>query len=148
MMQKVIALYEEEAKNEATYNTAEAANDQVGMETARARHQELCQEARDNGKDFCFMLRLYTSMKERGNVVVDLDDVHDYQVAEVMEILHKFGIEKFTFSSTWSSAISAAWEISQHGYILAGMVQINGQTKDFSSDEWKKVPALVFNINE
>ncbi len=148
MMEKIVAMYEENRKNEAAYDAAEAAKDQEGMEAARARHQQLCQEARDNGKDFCFMLRLYTSMKERGNLVIDLDDVHDYQVKEVAGVLLQFGVKHFTFSSTWSSAISAAWEFGQHGYHLGGMIQVNSQFRDFHSDEWKKVPALVFNINE
>ena len=146
-MEKLIAMYEENRKNEAAYDAAEAANDQAGMEAERARHQELCQEARDNGKDFCFMLRLYTSMKERGNVVIDLNDVHDNQVEEVAGILHKFGVEKFTFSSTWSSAISAMWQFCQYGFIMGGMIQINSETKNFHTGEWKKAPAVVFTVN-
>ena len=148
MMEKIKALFEENRKNEAAYDAAEAANDQDGMEAARARHDELCQLARDNGKDFCFMLRLYTSMKERGNVVIDLNDVHDNQVEEVAGILHKFGVKKFTFSSTWSSAISTAWELCQHGFIMGGMIQINGEHQDFRTGEWKKAPAIVFTVNE
>ena len=148
MMEKIIAMYEENRKNEAAYDAAEAANDQDKMEAERTRHHELCLEARDNGKDFCFMLRLYTSMKERGNVVVDLTDVHDYQVAEVMAVLRKFGVKKFTFSSTWSSAISAAWEIAQNGYHMEGMVQVNDQYEDILAGGRKKIPALLFAINE
>lgn len=148
MMEKIIAMYEENRKNEAAYDAAEAANDQAGMEAERARHHELCQEARDNGKDFCFMLRLYTSMKERGNVVIDLNDVHDNQVEEVAGILHRFGVKEFTFSSTWSSAISAMWEFCQHGFIMGGMIQINSESQNFHTGEWKKAPAIVFTVNE
>ena len=148
MMEKIVAMYEENRKNEAAYDAAEAANDQDKMEAERTRHHELCLEARDNGKDFCFMLRLYTSMKERGNVMIDLNDVHDYQVEEVAGILHKFGVKKFTFSSTWSSAISAVWDFCQHGFTMAGMIQINGECQDFRTGEWKKAPAIVFTVNE
>lgn len=148
MMEKIKALFEENRKTEVAYDAAEAIDDQAGMEAARARHKELCQEARDNGKDFCFMLRLYTSMKERGNIVIDLNDVHENQVEEVAGILLKFGVKKFTFSSTWSSAVSAMWEFCQHGFIMAGMVQINGECQDFRTGEWKKAPAIVFTVNE
>ena len=148
MMEKIIAMYEENRKNEAAYDAAEAANDQDKMEAERTRHHELCLEARDNGKDFCFMLRLYTSMKERGNVVIDLNDVHENQVEEVAGILLKFGVKKFTFSSTWSSAISAAWEFCQHGFTMGGMIQINSECQDFRTGEWKKAPAIVFTVNE
>lgn len=147
MMQKIKALFQEEKLTEAAYDAAEAAGDQKGMENARARHHELCKEAQENGKDFCFMLRLYTDMKERGNVVIDLNDVHDYQVEEVVGILHKFGVEKFTFSSTWSSAISAMWQFCQYGFIMGGMIQINSETKNFHTGEWKKAPAVVFTVN-
>ena len=51
MMEKIIAMYEENRKNEAAYDAAEAANDQDKMEAERTRHHELCLEARDNGKD-------------------------------------------------------------------------------------------------
>ena len=147
-MEKIIAMYEENRKNEAAYDAAEAANDQDKMEAERTRHHELCLEARDNGKDFCFMLRLYTSMKERGNVVIDLSDVHDNQVEEVAGILHKFGVKKFTFSSTWSSAISAMWQFCQRGFIMGGMIQINGECQNFRTGEWEKAPAIVFTVNE
>jgi len=148
MMQKVIDLYEENRKNEAAYDAAEAAKDQEGMEAARSRHEELCQLARDNGRDFCYMLRLYTSMKERENVVIDLDDVHDNQVEEVAGILHEFGVKKFTFSSTWSSAISAVWEFCQRGFVMEGLIQINSTSQNFHTGEWKKAPAIVFTTNE
>lgn len=148
MMEKIKALFEESRKVEAAYDAAEAIDDKGGMEAARARHEELCKEARDYGKDFCFMLRLYTSMKERGNVVIDLDDVHDYQVEEVAGILLKFGVKKFTFSSTWSSAISAVWEFCQRGFTMGGMIKINSGSQDFRTGEWKKAPAIVFTVNE
>lgn len=148
MMEKVIALYEKEAANEAAYDAAEAANDQAAMEAARDLHKAHRQEAEDNGREFCYMLRLYTDMKERGNELIDLNDVDDYHVAEVMEILQNFGIQSFTFSSTWSSAISAVWEISKHGYKLDGMVQINGKYPKILTHEFEKIPAFVFGINE
>lgn len=148
MMEKIKAMYEANQKNEAAYDAAEAIADQAGMEAARARHEELCKEARDYGKDFCFMLRLYTEMKERGNELIDLNRVDDNQAEEVIAILNKFGIKKFTFSSTWSSTITAAWEISQHGCTLEGMIQINSEYPEFRSNERKKIPALVFSINK
>ena len=147
-MEKVIALYEKEAANEAAYDAAEAAGDQAGMEAAREQHKAHCQEAEDNGREFCYMLRLYTDMKERGNELIDLNDVHDYQVAEVIEILLRFGVQRFTFSSTWSSAVTAAWEIGQHGYKLEGMTRVNSQFEKIMSNEREKIPAFVFGINE
>ena len=148
MMEKIKAMYEAEQKNESAYDAAEAIGDQAGMEAARARHEELCQEARGNGKDFCYILRLYTEMKERGNELIDLNRVDDNQSEEVITILNKFGIKRFTFSSTWSSAITAAWEMSQHGCTLEGMIQINSEYPEFRSNERKKIPALVFAVNE
>ena len=147
-MEQIIALYEKEAANRAAYDAAEIAGDQAAMEAARAQHKENCQAARDNGSDFCFMLRLYTEMKDRGNELIDLNDVHDYQVAGVMTILHLFGIQRFTFSSTWSSAVNAAWEITQHGYKLEGMTQVNSQFTKIMSDEREQIPAFIFTAIE
>jgi len=147
MMEKVIALYEKEAANVAAYDAAEAANDQAGMEAARDLHKAHCQEAEDNGREFCYMLRLYTDMKERGNTLIALDDVHDYQAEEVTAIFHRFGIQRFAFSSTWSSAISAMWELTAHGYSMDGMAQINGRYANVRTGEHEKIPAIIFSVN-
>lgn len=148
MMLDIIYHYENEAAAEAAYDAAKAAGNQESMAAAIAKHEALEQAAEDKGREFCFMLRLYTEMKERGNALIDLNDVHDFQVAEAVEILLKYGTRRFTFSSTWSSAVSAAWEIGQHGYKLEGMVQINSQFFKIHSDERQKIPAFVFSINE
>lgn len=141
-------MYEEEKKNEAAFDAAEAANDQAGMEAARARHTELIAQAREQGKNFCFILRLYSDMKERGNDMIDLNDIHDYQVPEVASILREFGIKQFSFSSTWSSAVSACWAFTQAGYVPSGMATINSQYKKFCSDERDQIPAFIFTVNE
>ena len=149
MMEKIIALFEENQKTETAYDAAEAKNDQAGMEAARARHQELCQLARDNGKDFCFMLRLFGEMKECGNQMIDLHDCHEDNVAETISIFKKYGVKQFSFSSTWSSAIKTSWAFIQSGCALEGMSNINSQyIKPFSHGQREQVPAYIFTINE
>lgn len=149
MMEKIKALFEENQKNEAAYDAAEAIDDQAGMEAARTRHQELCQEARDNGKDFCFILRLYTEMKECGNQMIDLHDCHEDNAAETISFFKKYGIQQFTFSSTWSSAVKTSWAFIQSGCALAGMTNINSlYIKPFSHGQREQVPAYIFTINE
>lgn len=147
MMEQVIALYKKEAANAAAYDAAKAANDQDGIEAARKAHKANNQEAIDNGQEFCFMLRLYNDMMERGNTLIALDDVHDYQAEEVTAIFHRFGILRFAFSSTWSSAISAMWELTAHGYSMDGMAQINGRYANVRTGEHEKIPAIIFSVN-
>ena len=57
------------------------------------------------------------------------------------------GIEAFTFSSTWSSAVETAWLFQKAGCILAGLIEINSQHKAFMSDEYEKAHGYLFKLN-
>lgn len=59
-----------------------------------------------------------------------------------------YGIEKFTFSSSWSSAVETAWLFTQNGCRLERIVEINGSHKAFMSDEYEKAHGYLFSIGE
>lgn len=89
------ALQLETTKN---YKAAKAANDEAGMEAARAAHME--QEARIEamGTTFSRLYDRYVSAQERGNEYIDWDDViWDNQVEGFVAGLREYGIEKFVF---------------------------------------------------
>lgn len=138
------ALQLETTKN---YKAAKAANDEAGMEAARAAHME--QEARIEamGTTFSRLYDRYVSAQERGNAYIDWDDViWDNHVEGFVASLRECGIERFVFSSGWSSAVETAWKLQQCGCKLEGLVEINGRSKSFDSDDYDKIHGYLFSL--
>ena len=69
------------------------------------------------------------------------------EVEGLVACMKKYGIEAFTFSSTWSSAVETAWLFQKAGCTLAGLIEINSQHKAFMSDEYEKAHAYLFGLN-
>ena len=129
------------------YNAAKAANDDAGMAAARAAHME--QEARieAKGATYCRLYDRYVSAQERGNAYIDWDDViWDKDVEGFVAGLREHGIERFVFSSGWSSAVETAWKLQQNGCKLEGLVEINGKHKSFGYDEYEKIHGYLFSL--
>lgn len=67
--------------------------------------------------------RDYRSSIESGYEYLNCEDTvrsaFDYAT-----VLKENGIEKFTFSSTWSGSVNDAWEFQKAGYIVEGMTNI------------------------
>ena len=90
----------------------------------------------------------YETAKDCGNEYIDLNDtIRDDEVEGLVACMKKYGIEAFTFSSTWSSAVETAWLFQKAGCTLAGLIEINSQHKAFMSDEYEKVHAYLFGLN-
>lgn len=90
----------------------------------------------------------YETAKACGNVYIDLNDtISDDAVEGLVACMKKYGIEAFTFSSTWSSAVETAWLFQKAGCTLAGLIEINSQHKAFMSDEYEKAHGYLFKLN-
>ena len=129
------------------YNSAMAANDDAGMAAARAAHME--QEARieAKGTTYAQLYYRYESAQERGNPYIDFDDViWDEKVEAFVAGLRQYGIDRFVFSSGWSSAVETAWKLQQNGCKLEGLVEINGKHKSIGNDEYDKVHGYLFSL--
>ena len=70
----------------------------------------------------------------------------DDKVAGLIENLRNLGIEHFTFSSTWSSAVETAWLFKENGCELEGLVQINSRYTSFRKNEYEKAAAYLFRV--
>lgn len=132
----------------AAYFTAKTANDQAGIEAARAARKALNEAVRAEGTEYKRIFGFYESAKERGNELIDLDDDFDElvraeKVPAMMAAFKKYGIEAFTFTSTWSNSVETAWLIAQNGYNPTGMVEINGRYTDFEGG-YEKVHGYLF----
>lgn len=90
----------------------------------------------------------YETAKDCGNEYLDLNDtIRDDTVEDLVACMKECGIEAFTFSSTWSSAVETAWLFQKAGCILAGLIEINSQHKAFMSDEYEKAHGYLFKLN-
>lgn len=140
--------YEREQEISAAYDAAEAANDEAGMEAARTAHRVLEESIRAKGETYCRIYRLYTEARERGNEYIDLSDCSQYDNAEALIVaFREYGIERFTFSSSWSSAVESAWAFLQSGCTLEGMTELNGRARNFRGSGFEKVHGYIFKVN-
>lgn len=141
--------YARETEIKAQYHEAEKAGNAEGQEAARMAYHELEEQIAAKGNPYARIYRLYSEAKERGNEYIDLNDtIWDEQVKPLIGSLREYGIEKFTFSSTWSSAVETAWLFTQNGCRLEGLVEINSRHKAFMSDEYEKAHGYLFSIGD
>lgn len=90
----------------------------------------------------------YETAKDCGNEYLDLNDtIRDDEAEGLVACMKKYGIEAFTFSSTWSSAVETAWLFQKAECTLAGLIEINSQHKAFMSDEYEKAHGYLFKLN-
>ena len=140
--------YEAETRCERAYDEAKRNNDENGMNAAREAYQTWEKVIGAKDQTYINLYRLYRDAQKRGNELIDLSDVvWDNQVEPLIASFREYGIERFTFSSGWSSAVETAWLFTELGCKLEGLVEINGQTKAFMSDELKKVHGYLFSVN-
>ena len=131
----------------ASYHAADQAEDLAGIEKARAEHDALLERIREEGSDFEMLYGLYCRAREIGNALIDIREPHEYNdAAKLIASLRKYGIEEFTFSSGWSSAIESAWEFTQQGCKLEGLVEVNDRIKSFGRKDYDKRHALLFRV--
>ena len=89
----------------------------------------------------------YETTKDCGNEYLDLNGtIRDDEVEGLVACMKKYGIEAFTFSSTWSSAVETAWFFQKAGCTLAGLIEINSQHKALVSDEYEKAHGYLFKV--
>lgn len=130
------------------YQSAKSAGDEAGIEAARAAHLALNDDIEAKGAVYARLYARYESAQERGNAFIDCGEViWDKDVASFVASLREYGIEKFVFSSTWSSAVETAWLLQQNGCRLEGLIEINGGLKRFCSDEYEKIHGYLFTVD-
>ena len=91
--------------------------------------------------------RAYETTRDCGNEYLDLNDIiSDDAVEALVTCMREYGIEAFTFSSTWSKAVETAWLFQKAGCQLAGLVELNSRYKALMSDEYEKAHGYLFRI--
>jgi hypothetical protein len=69
----------------------------------------------------------------------------DIDVYPLVGCFRDFGVEHFTFSSTWSSAVKTAWLFKMNGCEVEGLVEVNGNT-NYMTGKHEKMPAYKFAV--
>ena len=147
MLELMKKYYEQVQEIKRVYDAADEQNDEHGRVAAREAYHAWKDKVIAEGEDFWRVFQMYEYAQDRGNEYIDLHDViWDKDVPDLIDRLRKAGIQKFTFSSTWSGTVETAWLFVQNGCKLEGLTEINGTTTAFMSEEYERVPAYVFSI--
>ena len=142
------AEYTEYKRLERLFEAAKKWKDKAAADAAREQYRILEEYLLTKGEAYLRTFELYKEAKERGNACIDLNDcIWDERVPGLVESLRSLGIERFTFSSTWSGAVRTAWLFKENGCELEGLVEINGYHDKFLSKDCEKVPAYLFKVN-
>ena len=111
-------------------------------EKARAAYIKLEETIKTEEKCFQKIWAMYKNSQDNKNQYIDFSDaIWDNEVEQIIKTLKDNGIEYFTFSSTWSSAVKIAWRFQQNGCSLEGLIEINENIDDFETGKMKKTPA-------
>ena len=141
------AIYQKHEEIKARFQAAKAEKNAEVMEQARAEYQRLEESIERKGVTFATMYDLYKSARERGNEYIDISECYEYRnEAALIADFRECGIDTFTFSSSWSSAVESAWAFIQNGCTLMGMVEINAKTKNWEGDDYEKRHAYLFKV--
>ena len=125
-----------------------AATNEAQQDAARAIYKQATAKLDGLSKTEKRIWSAYETAKDCGNEYLDLNGtIRDDTVEDLVACMKECGIEAFTFSSTWSSAVETAWLFQKAGCILAGLIEINSQHKAFMSDEYEKAHGYLFKLN-
>ena len=91
----------------------ESAETEAEKSAIRAEYQNLMQDIKSRGEEYEHIFTLYYSAKERKNKHINISNLYGKEPAEIVEMLRKFGIEVFTFSSKWGGMVYRFGGISQ-----------------------------------
>lgn len=117
-------------------------------EKAQQSYSKLKETIKNEEKGFRIIWTMYEKARDNQNMYIDFNDViWDNEVPSIIQTLRDNGIEKFTFSSTWSSAVKTAWLFKENGCTLEGLTEVNEGYEDFITGEMKKTPAYLFKLN-
>ena len=121
---------------------------EIEKQAARGKFIEFKEKISSKGNDYAKYFWIFEDAWRRGNNYIDFSDViRDEDIPNMVKTLRDLGFRKFTFSSTWSSAVETAWLFTKSGCLLEGMVEINSKHKDWETDEYERIPAYLFNLN-
>ncbi|MCW6681303.1 hypothetical protein NHG29_00210 [Aerococcaceae bacterium NML160702] len=133
---------------EALKQAYQQAETEAEKEQIKRDFNQLTNNINQLGKISVMIWNAYMDSKEKENTYLDFSEViHQQDVPELIEKLKEYGIDTFTYSSTWSGAIEIAWLFQQNGCTLKGLIEIN-KTKNSWNGTVEKGPCFQFTIQK
>ena len=121
--------------------------DEAGKKNAIAAHSDFIDGLRANGDGYARVYGYVSDSVERGNDYIDVSEcIFEKDVPAFADLFKKFGVDRFTFSSSWSSAVNVAWVFQQNGYKVVGLIEINSPYTNWETDEREKTPAYLLEL--
>lgn len=142
----IVKLEQDYTRKTKIVNMFESAETDKGKSVIRAEYQKLKQDIKSQGEEYEYIFTLYCSAKERKNKHINISNLYGKEPAEIVEMLRKYGIEVFTFSSRWSGMVDDLAEFLKAGCEFCGIAEIFSDNKKFMSDEYEVENAIVFYI--
>lgn len=128
-------------------NAYDAARTEDEKNAARSAYKAVWDELKGLGNAACRLFNEYEVSRDSGNDYLDISEVvWDNEAAKLIEAMRQNGIDRFTFSSTWSSAVETAWLFLQNGCKLEGLIEINSRYTGWNSDEHEKAHGYLFRV--
>ncbi|MBR2579038.1 MAG: hypothetical protein IKE41_02730 [Clostridia bacterium] len=118
------------------------------QEKSRQNYGKIKETLKEQETEFNKIWSMYDKAKENGNQYIDFHDViWDNEVEGIVKTLRDNGIERFTFSSGWTSAVKTAWLFKENGCTLEGLTEVYDGFEDFTTGKKTKIPAYLFKVN-
>lgn len=93
------------------------------------------------------IITAYREAKDRDLEYLDLSGcIQDCWVEEITDSLRKCQIGTITISSGYSGMVETLYRFEQNGCKLVGMTTIHSQLKNWDTDEFDFIPALVLKV--
>lgn len=109
--------------------------------------KELTAESRNRDTNVT-LLQAYRAARECGNERIDFFDVvWDYDVKPVVDACREVGVTEITVSSTMSGLVETLDQFVELGCAVGGIVKVRRHYKDWGSDDYKEIPAVLIKID-
>ena len=89
------------------------------------KFKELEDSINQEGKVFAYVFRAYfISINDDNEYINFRENLDNKSVSELVDCLRENGIEYFTFSSGWSSALDSIWNFTQNGCTIVETTEV------------------------
>lgn len=144
-MKNYITMFEEDYKRvEKLYDRWKTAETAEEKSTLQSEMKQITADIKANGEDYELIYHHYVQARNRGNRHINFSDVTN--PTQTVEILRKFGINVFTFSSRWSGMIDDLAEFLEAGCQFCGIAEIFSEHQKFMSEEYETEKAIILYI--
>lgn len=129
------------------FEAAENIKDEAEMSRIKSIYSQFeAEQEEEKAEEYWFMYRLFATMFESNNDKIVINDPYQYRDVERLVFWFRCNdVHEFVFASGWSSAMDTAWELTQAGCTMNGMVEVNTTHRDFDGNV-EKAHGILFTM--